>query len=112
MRRSTGKRIYFTLLTAATISGFIVICTMGQSVHRHKVAQRIHASAQETTQPLRTVKEYDGRIGVFMSGSRTPYRIIEYDISLLSEYDRSMLETGITIETEYELQRLIEDIAT
>ena len=112
MNRSSAKRIYFTLLTAATISGFIVICTTGQSVHRHKVAQRISAAAQDTTHTRRTVKEFNGRIGVFMNGCTSPYRIIDYDISLLSDYDRTMLEAGITIDSDYELQRLIEDIAT
>lgn len=112
MSRSSIKRIYFTLLTAATISGFIVICTIGQSVHRHKVAQRIAAAAQETTQSQRTVKEFNGRIGVFMKGCKSPYRIIDYDISLLSDYDREMLKTGITIDSDYELQKFIEDIAT
>lgn len=112
MRRFFDKRIFFTLLTAATVSGFIVICTLGQSVHRQKVAARISVSLPEEGQPKRTVREYDGRIGVFMGESSSPYRIIDYDVSLLSEFDRLALRQGVVIETDYELSRFIEDIAT
>ena len=108
------RRVYFTLLTAVTVSGFIVICTLGQSLHRQKVNAKIAESsmAQEVLQPERIVKEYNGRIGVFMGESSNPYRIIDYDISLLSEFDREQLREGIVVETDYELNRLIEDIAT
>ena len=64
------------------------------------------------SRPDRIVREYDGRIGVFAGGSSVPYRIIDYDISLLSDLDRSQLKKGIEINSDYELQRFIEDIAT
>lgn len=112
MRRYFDKRVFFTLLTAATVSGFIVICTLGQSVHRQKVAAKISVSLPEEGQPQRTVREYNGRIGVFMGESSTPYRIIDYDVSLLSEFDRAALGQGIIMESDYELARFIEDIAT
>ncbi|MBQ8960006.1 MAG: hypothetical protein IJ071_02170 [Ruminococcus sp.] len=106
------KRVFFTLLTAATVSGFIVICTLGQSLHRQKVEAKISAGISEITQPERTVREYGGRIGVFMGESSVPYRVIDYDVSLLSDLDRQALEKGIVIGSDYELSRFIEDIAT
>ncbi len=106
------KRVYFTFLTGLTLSGFIVICTMGQSAHRRKTAERISAGVAYESLPDRIVKEYNGRIGVFARGSTVPYRVIDYDISLLSDFDRIQLSEGIEMNSDYELQRFIEDIAT
>ena len=59
-----------------------------------------------------TVRVYNGRLGVFRAGSTVPYRIIDYDVNLLSDHDLGQLTEGITIETEAELRQFIEDIAT
>lgn len=111
MTRSFNKKIYLTLMTAITASGFIVICTMGQSIHRQRLASKI-SDIPELPSIVCTVREYNGRIGVFKGDSTVPYRIIDYDFSLLSDYDQRQLTEGITIETDRELQQLIEDIAT
>lgn len=112
MLKKIDKRIFFTLMTAVTISGFIIICTLGQSVHRQKVAARTSVSAPKIEQPECIVRVYEGKIGVFMGSSKIPYRVIDYDISLLSEFDREQLMKGVTMETDYELNRFLEDIAT
>lgn len=111
MIKKIDRRIFFTLLTALTISGFIIICTLGQSLHRQKAAAKLSAGVNEIAEPQRTVREYNGRIGVFIGDSTVPYRIIDYDVRLMPEFDREQLDQGIVIESEYELERLIEDIA-
>lgn len=111
MVRSLDKRIYLMLMTALTISGFIVICTLGQSLQRQKLASRISVSVPEPA-PVCEVREYNGRIGLFKEGSSTPYRIIEYDVALMPEFDREQISNGVIMETEEELRRFIEDIAT
>lgn len=112
MTGSLDKRIYLTIMTAITISGFIVICTFGQSLHRQRLASKISEVPPSLPAAVCTVKEYNGRIGVFKGESAVPYRVIDYDFSLLSEYDREQLTEGIIIESDRELQQLIEDIAT
>lgn len=112
MAGSLDKRIYLTVMTAITISGFIVICTMGQSIHRQRLSAKISDEIPELPAAECIVKEYNGRIGVFKGGSEQPYRVIDYDFSLLSDYDREQLTEGVFISTELELQRFIEDIAT
>ena len=112
MFKRIDKRIYFTIMAALTISGFIVICTLGQSLHRQKIASKTNAAAEDLQQPVCIVREYKGRIGIFKGGSDAPYRVIDYDTGLLSEFDRLQLEEGIVMETEYELNRFIEEIAT
>lgn len=112
MTGSLDKRIYLTIMTAITISGFIVICTFGQSLHRQRLASKISETPPSLPAAVCTVKEYNGRIGVFKGESAVPYRVIDYDFSLLSDYDREQLTEGIVIESERELQQFIEDIAT
>lgn len=112
MTGSLDKRIYLTIMTAITISGFIVICTFGQSLHRQRIAVKTSENPPSLPAVVCTVKEYNGRIGVFKGESAVPYRVIDYDFSLLSEYDREQLTEGIVIESDRELQQLIEDIAT
>lgn len=111
MFRAIDKRVYFTLMTALTVSGFIVICTLGQSLHRQKVAAKMSVPEMAVKTGY-TVREYNGRIGIFAGESSQPFRIISYDVSLMPEFDREQLREGITVETEYELNRFIEDIAS
>lgn len=106
------KKIYLTLMTAITVSGFIVICTMGQSLHRQRLAAKISDIPAELPAAICTVREYNGRIGVFKGESHSPYRIIDYDFSMLSEYDKEQLAYGVVIKSDSELQQFIEDIAT
>lgn len=112
MIKSIDKRIYLIIMLAITISGFIIICTLGQSLHRRRMEAKISDIPQEMPAAVCTVREYDGRIGVFKGESGVPYRIIDYDIRLLSDYDREQLREGLVIESDRELQQLIEDIAT
>ena len=111
MIRTLDKRIYLMLMTALTISGFIVICTLGQSIHRQKLASRISAAVPDAT-VVCEVREYNGRIGLFKEGSSSPYRIIDYNVALMPDFDREQLQEGVVMETEEELRRFIEDIAT
>lgn len=112
MTGSLDKRIYLMIMSAITISGFIVICTLGQSLHRQKIAAKISAVPPEAPAVVSVVREYNGRIGVFKDESSVPYRIIDYDLKLLSDYDREQLSHGVTLTSERELQQFIEDIAT
>ena len=110
MKKIISRKIFFTIFTAVTISGFIVICTLAQTVHHEKIQTKF--TANEVLQPECIVREYDGKIGVFRGNGDKPYKIIDYDISLLSDYDRKELADGIIIESDEELRKFIEDIST
>ncbi len=109
----SAKMIYFTLLTAITISGFMTICTLGQTVRRHNIETRFAAAAVEQEEdPLYVVRESGGRAAVFRRGAEKPYLLIDVDISLLSDYDREMLAEGIGISSDSELRQFIEDVTS
>ncbi|MDE5583096.1 MAG: hypothetical protein K2J08_05280, partial [Ruminococcus sp.] len=105
-------KIFFTIFTAVTVSGFLTICTLAQSVRHQKIQTKYAVNVPEVTQPECIVKEYNGKIGVFRGGSNTPYKVIEYDVSLLSDYDREQIENGIVMESDEELRKFIEDMST
>ena len=46
-RNFFDRKAFFTLLTAAVVSGFIVICTLGQSVHRTRQAAKLAPQQQK-----------------------------------------------------------------
>ncbi len=58
---------------------------------------------------LYCIREYEGKIGVFVPGQDTPIQMIETNPELLPEYDRVMLEEGIYLYSEAELRQLTED---
>lgn len=106
------RKIFYTLVSSAVVSGFIVICTLGQTLHYEKTQAKGERMVKKLPEAEYVVREYDGRLGIFRGSSDTPYRIVEYDSSLLSEYDRSQLAQGISLETEAELDTYLEDIIT
>jgi hypothetical protein len=59
-----------------------------------------------------TLKEYDGKIGIFRGTAEKPYTYLDLDISYLNEYDRELISTGIEVSTDAELKALIEDLTS
>ncbi len=110
MGRIIDKRIYFTLLTAITVSGFLVICTLGQTVRKERIESRLEAAALDDPEPLYIVREYNGRIAIFCRGSSEPFRYLEFNILLLPDFDREQLREGIGLYTDEELWTYIQDV--
>ncbi len=66
-----------------------------------------NVSSQSTIQFV--LKEYQGKLGLFRGNAETPYQTLDFDINYLGEYDRELLKRGIGVDTERELEILIED---
>ncbi len=112
MKRIISRKIFFIIFTAVTVSGFIVICTLAETIHNKKVQTKFAANVPEIVQPECIVREYNGKIGVFRGSGDIPYKIIDYDVSLLSDYDREELSGGIVMDSDEELRKFIEDMST
>ena len=67
------------------------------------------SQAAEPSQPAYTLREYDGKLGVFPAGSDTPSQVIDIPISLLPPYDQAELQSGVSAADDAELARLLED---
>lgn len=111
MTTRTAKKIFFTMLAALTISGFIMICSMGQTVHRHRVIKKTEAIAASEA-PKYIVREYEGKLGVFIGASDKPYKTVDCNLLLLPDYDRQQLADGVIINSEAELKSYIEDMTS
>ena len=112
MDNNTTKRIFLTAFAGLAASGFIVICTLGQTNHRRRTDTKAAAAATEPAEPLYTVIELDGRAAVIRHGSEMPLRYIDIDLSLMPEFDREQLRNGIGFESGSELERYIQDITS
>lgn len=55
------------------------------------------------------VREYNGRIGVFLDGTDVPVRVADTDVKLLPAADRESLKLGKKVRTLEEAERLLED---
>ena len=104
-----GKRNYFIMLTAAAISAYIVV---GQTIHHEKEISRHEAIAAQEKEPVYcTVREYEGKLGVFRREENMPYITIDVRVSMLPEQDREQFRSGVELFSEEELRRLIEDFS-
>ncbi len=106
------KRCFYTLLTSATISGVLVICTISQNIKAEKIKAKTPPIIEELETAPYVVKEYNGSLAVFRGGSSSPYKILDCDFSLLSDYDKEYLIEGISVYAEAELNSLIEDFTS
>lgn len=111
MKQIINRKIFFTVFTAVAVSGVLVICTLAQSVRNTRIQTKFAVNVPEVTQPECIVREYNGKIGVFRGNGDKPYKIIDYNVNLLSDYDREIISSGIVMENDEELRKFIEDIS-
>lgn len=109
----TKKRFWLMILTAFAVSAVIVFSSMAASI-KHPEPQ-----AEETTQTTVTqteisfiLKTWNGHLGLFRGDSNSPYREIDMPLYLLTEQDKKLLDAGIAVDTEEELNALVEDIVS
>ncbi|HOD02299.1 MAG: hypothetical protein BWY46_01979 [Firmicutes bacterium ADurb.Bin300] len=69
----------------------------------------LFSETSTTVASVYTLKEYNGKLAVFETGTDCPLEVFSIFVSSLPETDRDMLKTGIGANTKAELLRLIED---
>ena len=71
----------------------------------------INTGAEEVMINLSYIlKDYNGYLALFRGDSKVPYLVLESRTIFLNEYDRKLVFDGISVRTERELHRLIEDM--
>lgn len=107
------KSALTVLLIAMAISAVIVIMTVSSSVKRQRIqAESMAAHTETETKPTEIgyyLKAYQGEIAVFRGESQTPFRKLGVSMSFMSDQDKILLTDGIFVQTEKELNSLIED---
>ncbi len=94
-------KIIFAFLTA-----FLVVALLFSKKQMGK-----KPSKEETTTNISyyIVSEYNGQIAVFINDDKTPVKIYDSYVSTLPQKDQVTLKEGIKVETQEELQLIIED---
>lgn len=99
-----AKQIFKTIFTF--LMAFLVIALLFSKKHFGNKPQK-----EETTTKISyyIVSEYNGQIAVFVNDDKTPVKIYDSYISTLPQKDQETLKEGIKVETQEELQLIIED---
>ncbi len=109
----TRKASIITMLSAMAISVIIVIVTVSNSIEKQRIkAEQQFSMTTTVTTPLEIgyyLKEYNGTLAIFRGESDTPFKKLDVNINLLSDYDKVLLHDGIFVQTIKELNALIED---
>ena len=101
------------LLAGMAVSAVIVVATVSSSVRRQRI--KAYEQAKQTTTQTTPVevgyflREYEGELAVFRGESQTPFRKLGVGLDLMSDYDNVLLHDGIFVQTQKELNALIED---
>lgn len=109
-----NRRLSITvILIGMAVSAVIIVATVSSSINRQRI--KAHQLAKQTTTqttPLEIgyyLKEFEGELAVFRGSSNTPFRRLGVSVELMSDYDRILLHDGIFVQTQKELNALIED---
>ncbi len=101
----------FAVLISLMVCAVIVMVPAAHRIAQHKsdrIAQL--AANQPIPEPAFLVKASGEHLALWREGADKPYRVLDAELWLLSEKDRKAVEEGITVATEEELRRLLEDL--
>lgn len=107
-----NRKIFFTLLTSVTISGVIVICSIAQNLRNEKIKAKTPPVVSEVESAPYVIKRYNNILAVFRGESSSPFRILDCDFNMLADADKEILENGISVYNESELNSIIEDFTS
>lgn len=107
----TKKKILYMYVISISVTTIIFILSVGVSFKKSP-AQAAPISTSTSSSVGYILGEYDGQLALYRSDSSSPYKKLSYNISMLTEYDREQVLNGIYVDTEAELNALIEDLTS
>ena len=66
-------------------------------------------SSAASPQPAYILREYQGKLAVFLPGFDTPEQVTDQPVSLLPDWDQAELRAGVPVTDEEALSRALED---
>lgn len=76
---------------------------------RADATQQFEQTQISTTAPFYIIKEYNGRVAVFISTQQEPMREYDTYVNTLPDKDKELLMNGIVVMSDEELRDRIED---
>ena len=103
------KKLFLISATAVTLLAVVFSATISANKTETDIGTSV-TSSTDSREILYIMKAHKGEIGVFKPDESEPlYTLESVHIKSLPQYDQSLLNTGIKIYSERELQSLIED---
>ena len=105
----TGLLIAFTF----SVTGLMIQCIRG-NIENYNIIRPGSAVTDVNTPAMAIgeeylVREYDGRIGVYVPGDTQPIRVIQVYVAYLPESDRVDLREGIYVTGALALEKILDD---
>lgn len=94
------------LIVAASAFAAAFMLPSGQAAFTTTVTGSVSSQASAAGY---IVKLYDGKIGIFSSGSSVPGQVLDINVALLPQSEQARLADGIQVKTHDELLSLIEN---
>ena len=101
----------YLLILSVMLSMVIVLVPAAHGIAQDKsdaIAQL--AANKPVPEPKFVLRAYNGHLALWREGAAHSYRILNAEIWLLSDEDMVAVQEGITVDTESELDRLLEDL--
>ena len=107
-----NKKILYTTLAIASplIIGFTTFSLLFLNKKTEPRKVEIEKKEDEDKNDYKyVIKEINGKIRVFENGKNTPIQTLEKEVEYLPEYDKKILKDGIYVESNQELNKVLED---
>ena len=102
-----GLIVLFILIFAVMTVYCLFISRKIEKISKIETETVFNEEILSNSETVYTVKEYNGKIGIYENGALV-YTLDKY-VFTLPEYDKKLLSSGITIHTEEELYKIIEE---
>ncbi len=91
------------------IIALVSLATLTISNNFNKKPENINNTAETTSVYFYTLRDYKGRIALFVNDNEAPKETFEVFTDTLPEEDASKLKKGIIVKSEAELQKILEE---
>lgn len=108
----TKKNILYMYIISIAITAVIFIFSLSVSFRNEPTDAETIGTEPVVSSEGYILGEYEGKLALYRTGNDTPYKKLNFMVSMLTEYDRENVMKGIYAETEAELNALIEDLTS
>ena len=92
---------------------FITSISFNHANKQKELAVEVNNNVQSEKQIYKyIVKTYNGRLAVFEPDKEVPFKITDLDVNILPQSDRLLLDAGIGVVDNKELNRILEDFCS
>lgn len=100
--------VSYCFVLICVLVSFVAIPVMNQN---SKASQKVEPETPDTSLSY-IVKDFNGNIAVFENGSSTPFKVTEVCTNTLPKVDQERLAEGIVVNSQTELNTLLEDLCS